>query len=240
MVPVLENGTPQDIIDAASRLGQLEPKTFPSIVRKFWGDRQEAAMKSSGGEIPQGGAGQWASDVAGSPGSPQRDRFVTTMKMVAMSHGKTEAEAAAVAAAAVDKVDALQTISRGRQGQGQVNVEEMQGGGGSNIFSWLGKALGVQAPLYGTAKWLDRVLQRHTYDDLAKALVSPEGVDRLLEIAKYNQKAQVVKQGARGAANLSAGHQAGPGDLTKPAPDIFDKFMQPGFDDQYHTPTMVQ
>lgn len=199
---------PRDITFVAENLRRADPAAFPAIVKQNWLAKAEAARAPVEGRAPQAGLGEWATSVAGAPGSVERDKFRETIKQVALSNGKDPAGAADAVRGAEAVIDALHTVSRDRGGLGQINPEELRRASGANIVSSAMRTANVMAPFQTMGRAIERVVQQKTYTRIAEALSSPQGIDDLLRIARFSQPKEIALQTVRGIVGMSAQHQS--------------------------------
>jgi hypothetical protein len=207
---VLDDGKygPRDIAFAAENLRRADPQAFPAIVKQSWLQKSEAARSPVEGRAPQQGLGDFATAVAGAPGSQARQKFEETVKQLAITAGKTPEEALIAARGSADVIEALHTVSRDRGGLGQINPEEFRRAAGASAVGSGFRAANVVAPTQGIGRAIERSVQKRTYEVIANALSSPDGVETLLRIAKYHQPKEMALQFVRGLALENAQFQS--------------------------------
>jgi hypothetical protein len=199
---------PRDVTFAAENLKKADPQAFPAIVKQNWMEKAEQARAPVDGRAPQGGLGDFATAVAGAPGSATRDKFRETVRQVSLSAGKSPEEAMLAARGAEELIDALHVVSRDRGGIGQINPEELRRSSGATLPGAGLRAANVVAPTQGLGRALERVVQKRTYEQLANALSSPDGVETLLRIAKWSHPRELALQTIRGIAANNAQAQS--------------------------------
>lgn len=180
-----ERFSPSDIRFVGENLRRADPEAFPMLVKQQWESALKDARDAKSGRTPQQAMNDWANSVAGPKGSKTRANFTETIRQVAISRGQ---DPVAAAKGAEDLIDALHTFSADRGAVGTVNAGEMRRASGQNLASTAGRTVNVLRPLWPGATALENVLHQRTYTKIAEALTSPEGVEKLIEIAKYSHR----------------------------------------------------
>lgn len=194
---VLKEG-PAAVRAAAKELYKTDTSggAFMSIVRDAWRSRLDKRMN-------QGGKSEdWAVDIAGRPGTTERETFRAIMEEAAKVRGETDpAKIAKAVKLAEDTADALLVMARGRNSVGMIDRPEFSRRAGENLgstfFSLPGSITGIGPSSRGLAAMLERGYQRHTYAKALETLMSPNAVDKLLEISRYSSSRNAVNEFGR-------------------------------------------
>lgn len=176
---------PKDIEFVAHNLRRADPEAFPALVKQVWNEKWVDATKNIEGRTPQLALEGWTNNVTGPSGSAMRKNYIETVKQVHLSRGATP-EAAEAAARGADAVaDALETFSRDRAGVGKIDTSELKRAAGANVLSAGAQSFST-APTWSAGKAFSRALWKKTYEDIADALTSPDGAQKLIEISQFS------------------------------------------------------
>lgn len=194
---------PSDIAEVARTLTESDATAFPNLVKQRFSEAREASLTPREGRLQPTAVGDFATDVAGSIPSRQRENFRETMKQVAIAQG---ADPAMTVKGAEALIDALHTISRDQGGVGLSGQFQQQAG--ANVFSMGMKSANLIAPMQGIGRAVERAVYKNTYAKLADALTSPDGVRKLMAIANYSRPLEAAVTTARGLLATDADVQA--------------------------------
>ena len=192
MLPVLEgkgSDITGDINKISSNLNSTDPNAFPTLVKKWLESKREAADQLVQGRENPNYFSSFVDSTAGSSGSNQRANFNEMIKGVARAQGQ-DPELAAKGAS--DLMDALQVVSRERAGLSRVNTEELQRSAGANPVTAATRMVSILRPFWSLGNAVERHVFGRTYEQVTQALTTPEGVDTLVNIAKYGSPDRIM------------------------------------------------
>ena len=196
----------KDIEYVGQKLKLADPTAFPAIARKGIEERLNTAFNTQEGRVPENAIGQVARFM-GREGSHERDKYLETVKQVALSQGKDPVAAQAGADALAE---AMNVMARDRMFAGRTSSADTVHQAGATAV-----ASGVQIfgfnPYGQAASMVRRVTQGHTYSKVAEALTTPGGVDTLIKIAQWDRPVEAAAAIARGLIETNAQHQQAQG-----------------------------
>lgn len=192
------NFGPADIKDVATRLRGTNPDAFPLMVK------QNLIAKMEAHPTPM----KFADAVIGGPlGSRTAANFEESIRQVALTAGKTAQEADTAAAGARKMMETIKTISEGAQRIGGKVETELWRKAGSNVVS---EGLNLVNPItlylraWREAGPIEGIIRQKVFKSLAETFSSPQGIDRLIEISKFDSVKEFEKILARGLIGLEA------------------------------------
>jgi len=195
---------PDDIAFVAKQLRRADPQAFPTLVKQQWSKVLDEVRSPAAGRTPQQSMNDWANTVAGPKASQKRANFNEIIKQNAINAGANP-EAAVTGA---DKlIDALYMFSADRGGLGKINPVEMRRGAGRTPAGEAVKSINF-AGRWSSVQALERHLYKKVYNQIADALLTPEGVKKLEEIAAYDYPKEQLAAFVRGLWTTSAASQA--------------------------------
>jgi hypothetical protein len=211
-----KNATAADVADFARDLNSINGDAFPALVR----NRMQSGLPTN--RVPTVEEyGSWAEQHAGQPGTPQRDKFLETIKQVGIAKGMSEADAAVAAMEAAKRMDAIQSIGKGQPSpQGKPDIA------GPGFFSSLAQGFDLFKPgtypgVKQVASAFDSIAQRAALKQVEAGLDNPRTLLAASAASQANPVARAlgigVKQGAK-VAGYGAALEAQQGAAKKQKP----------------------
>lgn len=172
---------PESIRELYTHLNKQDPQAFPGVARTWLENAfDQAAQKTQAGENRMVGA----NFVKGVFGTPQQEaNFAETMRGVAMASGKNPDK---VAKGAQTLLEVLQLTGRvpniGSPTGSRINSNQLAS---SSQAASVAESISA-APMTGIAQKLRQFAMRGNYKALAEAMTSPDSIDKLAALARYN------------------------------------------------------
>jgi hypothetical protein len=188
---------------AAQSLTNQGPEAFPSLAKAWFESKRMPGLE--GGRVSEQSLSHFVSGVYGAPNSPQRANFDSIIRGVATAQG---ADPAAAVVGARRVMDMLEVISRERESIGALRMGGVAQGASSNEVSGALRMAGIR-PLWGPAAALEKAMHQRTYEALAQAFTSPNGVQQLNDIAAWSAGDVRLRAYSEALLRASGSFQAG-------------------------------
>ena len=175
---------PESIKELYTQLNKQDPMAFQGMARTYLENAFDTASKRiQGGENRMSGA-NFANAIMGTP--QQEKNFKEIMRGVAEAQGKKPDE---VVRGVENLFEALRLTGK-VPGIGSQTAPRLTGDAmaGRNMVSTVLESASPAAPLGGLRKRVEEVVMRQSYKELADAFTSPNGIDILVKMAKYNPR----------------------------------------------------
>jgi hypothetical protein len=190
---VLREG-PAAIRAAAAELRKTDTSggSFMQIVRDSWRKRFDARLN-------QGGKHEdWAVDIAGRPGTTERESFRAIMDEALKIRGlKDPKEIEKAIRIAEETADAMLVMARGRRSMGTIDPVEFSRGAGENTPSNILRIPGFVTGGSSMANKLERMHKAKVYEKMLDHLMSPRAFDYLMQIKNYSSTRNAANEFGR-------------------------------------------
>lgn len=195
----------EDITFVAHNLRRADPQAFPALVKQSWDDAWQRAISPKEGRTPQQAMNAWVAEVGGASTTRKRENYLETIRQIQLAHGRSPQEAEAVVAGANAVMDTLLVFSRDRGGLSQVSGGELARTAGTNVTSNMARSVNPIMPFFALARMNERRVQLKVYEEIADALTSPDGAQKLIHISQFSQPQLAAEAFLRSLVSASAG-----------------------------------
>jgi hypothetical protein len=195
----LEGMSAADVKYVAEQLHAVDSEAFPALVKRYMTDRVTSKFEPVAGRVSPTALNDVPNEFIGTP--EKREAFTEMMRAVARAQGKNPDD---VAQSAVHLMEDMQLFARDQTPAGSWVPTSAKAS-----TNWLTRALkgfGLSwQPLHGVGHAISYKMYKDTYEKIANALVSPNGVQVLEDLATHSMAKQRTQNIAR--ALMSVGVQ---------------------------------
>lgn len=194
------NISAQSILSTQSWLTHQDPGAFSTLVKSFITKKLEESFKGTGGQASADSPAVFAQALWGTPQqSAKRENFRAMIVGAARDAGMNEQ---ATLKGAENLMRIMEAAGRGKSGMAKATVET--GGSVENVVARVGPG-GMNTAQVRWFSDIEDMLRSKAYREIADMLMSPDGMKKLRELAKWDLSK--IRLGAAGTAGVTAFNQ---------------------------------